>query len=292
MSSILVFQASPEINLTPITERLWQSNIPHRVIINKETQDLWVSRIEDAEQVKIWVQQWQAGELTAKPDRSEDIPWQVSLHKGVLIASRIPVTVITLLSIISIFVVQQLGFLPLEDWLLEAQYWAGERLDYRSFWSNEFYRWWTPALIHLSLMHIIMNGFWWWVLAREIEVHDGHIGLIALVLILSIATAFAQYLAVGPYFVGLSGVVYGLMGWAWGRQTLYKKMYLDFPPRYQLPGWLFPFMMLSMVVIMFIDGVGAQLNIGHESHLSGAIVGVALAFIWPANKKLLTNSND
>ena len=285
MSSILVLQASPDINLTPITDRLWQSNIPHRVIMGVETQDLWVARAEDAEQVKIWVQQWQAGELSAKPDRAEELPWQVKFQQRWFIASRIPVTVVTLMAVVLIFFIQQLGFLPLEDWLLQGQYWAGEKLDYLSFWRNDVYRWWTPALIHLSFMHVLMNGFWWWVLAKEIELHDGHIGLIVLTLVLSLATAFAQYLAVGPYFAGLSGVVYGLMGWAWGRQARYKKIYSDAPPRYQLPSWLFPFMMVSMVVIMFIDGAGAQLNIGHESHLSGAIVGVVLAFIWPVSKK-------
>lgn len=285
MSSILVLQASQDINLTPITDRLWQSNIPHRVVMGANTQDLWVAREEDAEQVKIWVQQWQAGELTPKADRAEVLPWQIKWQQGWLVASRIPVTVITLMAIVVIFFIQQLGFLPLEDWLLQGQYWSGEKLDYLSFWQNDVYRWWTPALIHLSLMHVVMNGFWWWVLAKEIEITDGRIGLILLTMALSLVTAFAQYLAVGPYFAGLSGVVYGLMGWAWGRQSLYKKTDPDAPPRYPLPRWLFPFMMVSMVVIMFIDGAGAGLNIGHESHLSGAIVGVLLAFAWPVNKE-------
>lgn len=292
MSSILVFQASPEINLTPITDRLWQSNIPHRVVMNKDSQDLWVARIEDAEQVKIWVQQWQAGELSAKADKAEALPWQVKLQQQIILASRFPFTAITLLIICAIFFLQQFGFLPLEDWLLEAQYWSGEKLDYMSFWQNDLLRWWTPALIHLSFMHLLMNGFWWWILGREIEQHDGHLALIGLSIVLSVATAFAQYLAVGPYFAGLSGVVYGLMGWAWGRQYLYRKAYPDGVGRYQLPQWLFPFMMISMVVIMMVDGLGASLNIGHESHLSGAIVGVILAFLWPVNKQFIENSRS
>lgn len=282
MSSILVFQASPEINLTPITDRLWQAKIPHRVIMNEGTQDLWVARIEDAEQVKIWVQQWQSGELSQKPDAAEQTPWQVSAHQKALLFSRIPVTVVMMLALWLIFGAQQIGLVIQLDWLLEPSLWTGEKLDFNSFWQNDAYRWWAPALIHLSLMHIVMNSFWWWVLAKEIEMHDGHSGLILLTLLLALGSAYAQYLAVGPYFAGLSGVTYGLMGWVWGRQYRYRHIST---PRYDLPSWLFPFMMVSMVVIIMFDSAFGGLNIGHESHIAGALLGVLTAIMWPVTVK-------
>lgn len=279
MNSILVFQASLDINLSPITERLWQANIPHRVIMNGNSQDLWVARPEDAEQVKIWVEEWQAGQLTAKPDDAEKMPWQVKLQQYLIQISSFPFTVLMLVILVGIFSLQQLGLLDIADWLLQASFWNGEKFDYSSFWDNEFYRWWSPALIHLSLMHLLMNSFWWWVLGKEIETHDGHFSLIVLTLVLAIGSAFAQYLAVGPYFAGLSGVTYGLMGWAWGRQSFKQA-------GYQLPNWLFPFMMVSMLVMMLVDGAGMEMKIGHESHLAGAVLGVILALLWPRNKTL------
>ena len=283
MSSILVFQASPDINLSPITERLWQEKIPHRVVNQDGSQDLWVARIEDAEQVKIWVQQWQAGELSAKPE-SNDLPWQVNAQKNIIAFSRFPITVTMMIILWLIFAGQQVGLVNQIDWLLQGSLWSGEKLDFSSFWQNDIYRWWSPALIHLSLMHIVMNSFWWWVLAKEIELNDGHMPLIILTLILAIGAGFAQYLAVGPYFAGLSGVTYGLMGWVWGRQYRYRTAPM---PRYQLPSWLFPFMMVSMVVIMMFDGAFGGLNIGHESHIAGALFGVVIAIAWPINKSLL-----
>lgn len=279
MSSILVFQASLDINLSPITERLWQASIPHRVIMNGNSQDLWVARPEDAEQVKIWVEEWQAGQLTAKPDDAEKMPWQVKLQQYLIQISGFPFTVSMLVILVGIFCVQQLGLLDIADWLLQTNFWSGEKFDYSSFWDNEFYHWWSPALIHLSLMHLLMNSFWWWVLGKEIETHDGHFSLIVLTLVLAIGSAFAQYLAVGPYFAGLSGVTYGLMGWAWGRQSFKQA-------DYQLPSWLFPFMMVSMLVMMLVDGAGIEMKIGHESHLAGAVLGVILALLWPRNKTL------
>lgn len=274
MSSILVFQASPEINLSPITERLWQANILHRVVMNKNSQDLWVTRAEDAEQVNVWLQEWQAGKLTAKPDTKEYTPWQVHLQQSLISASQFPLTVLMLVLLLCIFSLQQAGLVDLVDWLLRADLWSGEKLDFYSFWQNEVYRWWSPMFIHLSLMHIVMNSFWWWVLAREIEIRDGHFMLVLLTLTLSLGAAVAQYLAVGPYFAGLSGVTYGLMGWIWGRQAFKLG-------EYQLPSWLFPVMMVSMLILMLVDGAGMNLNIGHESHLAGAMIGVLLAFLGP-----------
>jgi GlpG protein len=285
MSSILVFQASPDINLTPITERLWQAQIPHRVIMNNGSQDLWVAHAEDAEQVKVWVQQWQAGGLSAKPDAAEKTPWQVHSQQKLIAFSRFPITVVMMVVLWLIFAAQQVGLVLQVDWLLEPIFWTGEKLDYMSFWQNDVYRWWSPALIHLSLMHIVMNSFWWWVLAKEIELNDGHVALIILTLILALGAGFAQYLAVGPYFAGLSGVTYGLMGWVWGRQYRYRDAPL---PRYQLPSWLFPFMMVSMVVIIMFDSAFGGLNIGHESHIAGALMGVVIAIVWPINQAFLS----
>jgi GlpG protein len=170
------------------------------------------------------------------------------------------------------------------DWLMDIGLWSGEKLDFLSFWQNNIYRWFSPALIHLSLMHIVMNSFWWWVLAKEIEVNDGASALIILTLILGVGAGYAQYLAVGPYFAGLSGVTYGLMGWVWGRQYRYRTAPL---PRYQLPSWLFPFMMVSMVVIIMFDSAFGGLNIGHESHIAGALLGVIMAIVWPINNDVL-----
>lgn len=274
MSSILVLQARPEINLSPITERLWQANIPHRVIMNQQTQDLWVAREEDAEQVKIWVQQWQQGQLTPQPDSKEQLPWQVKMQQLLVTASSFPLTVLMLVVLGIIFLCQQIGLVNLNDWLLQPALWSGEKFDLITFWQNDVYRWWSPALIHLSLMHLIMNSFWWWVLGRQIETRDGHWVLLVLSLVFAVGAGFAQYWAVGPFFAGLSGVVYGLMGWTWSRQTFKGQ-------HYDLPTWLFPFMIITMVVMMLVDGAGMEMRIGHESHLAGAVIGVVLGAVIP-----------
>ena len=41
------------------------------------------------------------------------------------------------------------------------------------------------------------------------------------------------------------------------------------------------------VILMMFDGAFGGLNIGHESHIAGALLGVVMAIAWPINKSLL-----
>ena len=282
MSAILVLQAGPEINLSPLTERLWQARIPHRVIVENDVQNLWVTRAEDADQVKIWLEQWQQGELSKHPDPAEKTPWQVEAQQGLFKFVDIPVTIAMLVVMVICYLGFVSGLLPLEPFMLTPELWNGQKLDWQSFWANDVYRWWTPSLVHFSLLHLVMNGFWWWVLAKAVESHDGKGILLTLIFVLGVLSAFGQYQSAGPFFGGLSGINYGLMAWAWFRQRRYRSYYPDYN-RYLLPSWLFPFMMIALVVMLLLEpAIGS--NIGHESHLTGAIAGLLFALIWPLQK--------
>jgi len=174
------------------------------------------------------------------------------------------------------------GLLPLESFMLTPGLWSGHKLDWQSFWANDVYRWWTPSLVHFSLLHLVMNSFWWWVLAKAVETYDGRLALISLVMVLGVLSAFGQYQTAGPFFGGLSGINYGLMAWVWFRQYRYRRYYPDYV-RYQIPSWLFPFMMVALVVMLLLEPA-TNTNIGHESHLAGALSGLILAVIWPLKK--------
>ena len=282
MSAILVLQAGPEINLSPLTERLWQARIPHRVIVENDVQNLWVTRAEDADQVKIWLEQWQQGELSKHPDPAEQVPWQVKVQQGLLGFMAFPLTIAMLVVMLFCYLGFVSGLLPLESFMLTPGLWSGHKLDWQSFWANDVYRWWTPSLVHFSLLHLVMNSFWWWVLAKAVETYDGRLALISLVMVLGVLSAFGQYQTAGPFFGGLSGINYGLMAWVWFRQYRYRRYYPDYV-RYQIPSWLFPFMMVALVVMLLLEPA-TNTNIGHESHLAGALSGLILAVVWPLKK--------
>ncbi|MDR9426464.1 MAG: rhomboid family intramembrane serine protease, partial [Marinobacter sp.] len=111
-----------------------------------------------------------------------------------------------------------------------------------------------------------------------VEWFDGRVRLITLFLITSILSNGLQYAVSGPLFGGLSGVVYGILGYCWLSQRR--------NPRFQFPPALVTFAVIWMVVgftaLPEMLGMGRMAN---EAHLGGFVAGVALAVILPVRKR-------
>ena len=73
----------------------------------------------------------------------------------------------------------------------------------------------TPIFLHVGIFHIFFNMLWLRELGTMIEARKGSLYLLGLVLAMSVIPNVAQYWAKGPAFVGMSGVVYGLLGYIW-----------------------------------------------------------------------------
>jgi len=134
----------------------------------------------------------------------------------------------------------------------------------------ESWRFITPAFLHFSFLHIAFNLLWWWQLAGLIEMQQGKQRLIPLFLFSAVTSNVAQFFLVGPNFGGLSGVVYGLVGYCW----LYGK--LNARSKVQLPNNLFLFL-LGWLVLGFLDILPA--NIANYAHLVGLLAGLFVAVV-------------
>ncbi|MCC5855207.1 MAG: rhomboid family intramembrane serine protease [Idiomarina sp.] len=122
----------------------------------------------------------------------------------------------------------------------------------------------TPAFLHFSAMHLVFNLFWWWYLGGRIELHLGSKALIGLFFFTAIVSNLAQFMLSGPNFGGLSGVVYGLLGFS----TI---MSLGRGGPLWLPSGLVIFMVAWLVVgYMNILWV----NMANEAHLGGLLSGI------------------
>lgn len=71
--------------------------------------------------------------------------------------------------------------------------------------------------MHFSLMHILFNLLWWWYLGGAVEKRIGSGKLVVITIISALLSGFVQHQVSGPWFGGLSGVVYALMGYVWLR---------------------------------------------------------------------------
>ena len=82
---------------------------------------------------------------------------------------------------------------------------------------GEFWRLVTPIFLHFGVFHILFNALNLWSLGTMIERRQSTRVLSALVLVIAVLSNLGQYLVSGPSFGGLSGVVYGLIGYIWLR---------------------------------------------------------------------------
>ena len=177
-------------------------------------------------------------------------------HGGVVTHSILMICLVTY-SIASLGLFQSL--------VSELFFFVQQPFDYSESW-----RFITPAFLHFSVLHIAFNLLWWWQLGGLIELEQGKQRLILLFLFSAIASNLAQYFLVGPYFGGLSGVVYALVGYCWLYGTLNKRSQI------RLPNNMFIFL-LGWLILGFLNLLPT--NIANYAHLVGLLAGFLTAGI-------------
>ena len=145
--------------------------------------------------------------------------------------------------------------------------------------AGHLWRLWTPALVHFSALHLVFNSLWLWEFGRRIEGQEGSGRLLEGLLWLAPASALAQY-AVGehPLFGGLSGVVYGLLGYLVVVQRLRPRRAYRLPPA-------LPVLLIGLLALM-ATGVTEPfgLSVANGAHLGGLLAGGLWGFaraLWP-----------
>ncbi|BES83142.1 rhomboid protease GlpG [Pectobacterium araliae] len=177
-----------------------------------------------------------------------------------------PLTLSVMVVTIAVFILMQIsGYESVMTWLAfpaegqQAQLW----------------RWFSHALLHFSLLHILFNLMWWWYLGGPVEKVLGTGKLLVITLVSALVSGWAQSWFSGTYFGGLSGVVYALMGYVWLRAEREPDGYLA------MPRSLMAFALLWLVAGYF-DILG--MSIANAAHVAGLIVGLLMAF-WDTYNK-------
>ena len=147
----------------------------------------------------------------------------------------------------------------------------------QTFWiDNQWWRLITPIFIHFSFAHLVFNCLWIFILGEKIENTDGSLIFILLVIFSAILSNCLQYFwTETSLFGGLSGVIYGLIGFC---------MIVEFDSqydRYKLPPALYLFMIVWLLLgfagILDLFGFGSVANF---AHLGGLISGILFAMIY------------
>lgn len=134
---------------------------------------------------------------------------------------------------------------------------------------GQIWRLFTPIFIHFGLLHLLFNMLWLRDLGTMIEKRQSPWILALLVLIIAAASNLGQYFASGPSFGGMSGVVYGLLGYIWirGKYDSFSGLYLHQQT------------VVMMIVWFFLCLTGLMGNIANTAHGVGLVIGIIWGFI-------------
>ena len=141
---------------------------------------------------------------------------------------------------------------------------------------NQWWRLISPMFIHFSFAHLAFNCLWVYILGEKIEKINGSTIFILLVLISSIASNLFQfYWTSSNLFGGLSGVIYGLLGFCLIIEMESKYDHYGLPPALYL--FMIVWLILGFVGILDLFGFGSVANF---AHLGGLISGIIFAMIY------------
>ncbi|MBI4659136.1 MAG: rhomboid family intramembrane serine protease [Verrucomicrobia bacterium] len=139
---------------------------------------------------------------------------------------------------------------------------------------GQVWRLFTPILMHAPLMpfpgflHILFNMIWLKDLGSMVEARQSSLQLAWLVLVISASSNVAQFLVSGPYFYGMSGIVYGLLGYAW--------MKARFDPA---SGYFLHPTTVAIMLIWFVFCLTGVMNAANTVHAVGLGMGVAWGYL-------------
>ena len=149
------------------------------------------------------------------------------------------------------------------------------------FVSQEWWRLITPTFLHFSFTHLVFNCLWIYILGSRIEIIDGKGVFFTLFLITGLSSNLAQYFWTGNFlFGGLSGAVYGLIGYCFILDLDNRGQRYDLPPALYI--FMFFWLLIGFTGVLKIFGFG---NVANIAHLVGMIAGFILGIIARYNLK-------
>lgn len=267
---IKVADIPPHWDLSPLERELERREIPFRLVDQPGSRQLWVHGEHHLPQTVA---------LLKEPGLLDDQHAQRPVQTSLGIVDRLrrnPVMGLCLL-----FSVAGAG---LVQWHFELLHWftfqdftiSGRRVIFgtieQALAEGQYWRLLTPIFIHFGVFHLAFNSLWIWEFGRRIESHAGSLHFAVIVLLTGIGSNLGQYLWEGPsLFGGMSGVLYGLLGYLWIRQKVHPQPELALPAG--IVGFLLAWLIICMtgVVDLLMGG-----RIANAAHASGLVLGMIL----------------
>ncbi len=148
--------------------------------------------------------------------------------------------------------------------------WSGDNfldttVDIRN---GQLWRLVTPIFVHLSILHLVFNSYWTYVLGSQIEDRRGTFRLAMMVLTFAVISNLAQTWVESPWFGGMSGVGYGLFGYAWMKSLYDPNSGIHIPQ-----STVFMFILWFFICLSGVTG-----PVANTAHAAGIFVGVVMGY--------------
>ncbi|SBS31293.1 Rhomboid protease GlpG [Marinomonas aquimarina] len=284
---LLIYEFAINEQPHALSKLLWQHRIGHRIVQANNRDQLWILNPADAQQTQTLLELWQqdpsqAQQWVSDAPRRAINPNLAGWHKS-------PITITTLLVAALIALITGFGEnLETLSWFTISSFdiIGGNRIQFEALSTvlekGEYWRLLTPAFIHFGAAHLIFNALWVWEVGRKLERLMGSLAWLVFALCVAIASNVGQYVINGyPLFGGLSGLVYGLIAFAWAMPWLVR----GWPAIISKPLMVFfvIWLILGYTDVFSVIGLG---NMANEAHLLGLISGLACAGVYSVMWKL------
>jgi GlpG protein len=145
-------------------------------------------------------------------------------------------------------------------------------------WSGKVWQLFTAIFLHSGWMHLLFDVYWLYILGSMIEKEIGQIKLLAFVVVSALVTGGCQMAWAGEPGIGLSGVVYAMVGLMWIGRMRYET-WGNIMTRQTIQ------LMVGWALLCIVTTYFHIMAIANSAHVSGLIFGLSLSWIWLAPRK-------
>lgn len=190
-------------------------------------------------------------------------------------AHRLPMVVVTLFlglcgALLVSFFPKFLHWFTFQDFYFKQTTGILVKPAENAFERGQYWRLLTPTFLHFGLLHLIFNSLWIWEFGRRIELIAGKFNFILISLAIALGANVAQYLwQPDQLFGGLSGVVYGFLGYIWLRNIISPNDLLRIPNGIIILMLVWLIICWLGVVDLFIQG-----GVANGAHIFGFLIGL------------------
>lgn len=271
---IKAVSATLDTDLREFSLFLRVQGVKHRINEEAGEQVVWVDGEREAEFVRLALRDWEFNRPTQTDDQRQPIrtllpsPARMQHAAGRLFRES-PVSVSLIIACLVVAVVSGLGVRADRVAFLFYPRIATDLLPLLGDLTTPaaIARSLTPMLLHFGELHLIFNMLWLWYFGRQLEPTHPLWLFVVVIVFTSFASNTTQYLYSGSSnFGGMSGVVYGLVGYTW-------IVHMGMP---RSPLMLNNSMFVVFVIALIVMELVASSWIATAAHVGGLLMGVLL----------------